>query len=64
VNNLAFRDYLRQSPGAARQYEMAKYAAVNGGATTLVAYSLAKSSVLEALLTRALESRSGTLEGG
>jgi GrpB-like predicted nucleotidyltransferase (UPF0157 family) len=64
VNNLAFRDYLRQSPGAARQYEMVKYAAVDGGATTLVAYSLAKSSVVEALLTRALESKSGHLEAG
>jgi hypothetical protein len=52
VNNLAFRDYLRHSPGAARQYEMVKCAAVNGGATTLVAYSLVKSSVVEALLTR------------
>jgi hypothetical protein len=41
-----------------------KYAAVNGGATTLVAYSLAKSSVVEALLTRALESKSGHLEAG
>jgi GrpB-like predicted nucleotidyltransferase (UPF0157 family) len=64
VNNLAFRDYLRQSPGAARQYEMAKYAAFNAGATTLVAYSLAKSAVVEALLTSALETKPGNLEAG
>ena len=33
-NNLAFRDYLRRSPVAARRYETAKHAAVAAGATT------------------------------
>jgi GrpB-like predicted nucleotidyltransferase (UPF0157 family) len=54
VRNLAFRNYLRRSPEAARRYESAKLAAVSAGATTLVAYSRAKSSVIEGLLIEAL----------
>ena len=55
VNNLAFRDYLRRTPDAAREYEMAKRAAIMAGATTLLAYSRAKSAVVEDLLNRALK---------
>jgi len=58
VHNLAFRNYLRQSPEAARRYESAKRAAVAAGATTLVAYSGAKRSIVEDLLAEALKSES------
>jgi GrpB-like predicted nucleotidyltransferase (UPF0157 family) len=55
VHNLAFRDYLRRSSEAARRYELAKRAAVTAGATTLVAYSRAKRSIVEDLLAEALK---------
>lgn len=55
VKNLAFRNYLRRSPEAAREYESAKHAAIMAGATTLVAYSRAKRAVVEDLLNRALK---------
>jgi GrpB-like predicted nucleotidyltransferase (UPF0157 family) len=55
ASNLALRDYLRGSPGVAREYESAKRAAVAGGATTLLAYSEAKRRVVEELVRRALE---------
>lgn len=55
VRNLAFRDDLRRSPEAARRYEAAKQAAVSAGATTLVAYSRAKASIVEELLAQALK---------
>ena len=58
VRNLAFRDYLRRSPEAARRYEAAKRAAVLAGATTLVAYSRAKASIVEELLAQALKAGS------
>jgi GrpB-like predicted nucleotidyltransferase (UPF0157 family) len=52
-NNLAFRDYLRRSPVAARRYETAKHAAVAAGATTLVSYSRAKREIVRDLLAEA-----------
>jgi GrpB-like predicted nucleotidyltransferase (UPF0157 family) len=55
VKNLAFRNYLRRSPEAAREYESAKRAAISAGATTLVAYSRAKRAVVEDLLNQALK---------
>ena len=55
VNNLAFRDYLRRSPVAARRYETAKHAAVAAGATTLVSYSRAKREIVLDLLAEALK---------
>ena len=54
VHNLAFRDYLRDSPLAAQRYEAAKRAAVATGAVHLVAYSRAKRSTVEHLLREAL----------
>jgi GrpB-like predicted nucleotidyltransferase (UPF0157 family) len=55
VKNLAFRNYLRRSPEAAREYALAKRAAIAAGATTLLAYSRAKRAVVEDLLDRALK---------
>lgn len=50
--NLAFRDYLRSHPEAARGYAEAKRAALEH-APTLLAYSHAKSRTIEDLLRRA-----------
>jgi GrpB-like predicted nucleotidyltransferase (UPF0157 family) len=56
-NNLALRDLLRRSASAREQYTRAKVAAAEGGATTLLAYSAAKASVVASLLSRALSER-------
>ena len=57
VRNLALRDYLRRSPEAAARYASAKRAAIAAGATTLLTYSKAKESVVEDLVSKALESQ-------
>ena len=51
--NLRLRDYLRQSSSARQRYEAVKLAAVAEGATTLLAYSAAKSDVVAVLLAEA-----------
>ena len=60
ITNLAFRDYLRVSPGACARYMESKQLAVAGGATSLVAYTRAKRSIIETLLAEARSVRRGT----
>jgi GrpB-like predicted nucleotidyltransferase (UPF0157 family) len=57
LGNLALRDYLSDTPAAAREYESAKRATIAAGATTLLAYSEGKRRVVEELLRKALEAR-------
>jgi GrpB-like predicted nucleotidyltransferase (UPF0157 family) len=57
IRNLAFRDYLQSSPGACLRYMGAKQLAVANGATSLVAYTRAKRSIIETLLAEALSVR-------
>lgn len=52
--NLAFRDYLRRNPDAAREYAKVKCSAFESGIRSLLAYSDFKSSVVTRLLGRAL----------
>jgi GrpB-like predicted nucleotidyltransferase (UPF0157 family) len=51
--NLAFRDFLRTDAKAARNYALAKWCAVRDGADTLLAYSEAKQTIVEAIAARA-----------
>lgn len=64
--NLAFRDYLRAFPEEAKRYEVAKKEAIQSGATSLLAYSEAKSAVIAKLMSQALlwqvEHRTGRAE--
>ena len=53
--NLALRDYLQSNPDAAAEYALAKRAAVEAGATSLLAYSDRKSDTVSRLLERALD---------
>jgi GrpB-like predicted nucleotidyltransferase (UPF0157 family) len=53
--NLAFRDYLRTHPEAAREYAETKQAAIQSGARTLLAYSDHKNAVLRRLLDQAIK---------
>lgn len=57
TNNIALRDYLRCSAEARERYRRAKTAALAGGATTLLAYSEAKSATVRTLLDEALAHR-------
>jgi GrpB-like predicted nucleotidyltransferase (UPF0157 family) len=52
-DNLSLRDYLRAHPEEAARYAEAKRAAIAGGATTLLAYSAARTNVLTALVEKA-----------
>ena len=51
--NLAVRDYLRANAGAARNYALAKWHAVSGGADMLLAYSDAKRGMIEMIVAEA-----------
>jgi GrpB-like predicted nucleotidyltransferase (UPF0157 family) len=51
---LALRDFLRASEPARQRYATAKLRAIDGGATSLLAYSAAKADLVEALLGDAL----------
>jgi len=51
--NLAFRDFLRADAEAARNYALAKWRAVKGGADMLLAYSDAKHAIVEAIVSKA-----------
>lgn len=62
-NNLALRQYLGRSPEAVRRYEAAKLDAIASGATTLLAYSDAKSRVVGELLAEALLDQAGDVLG-
>jgi GrpB-like predicted nucleotidyltransferase (UPF0157 family) len=53
TDNIAVREYLRSSASAQERYCQAKRAAVAGGATTLLAYSVAKSTAIQSLLKEA-----------
>jgi GrpB-like predicted nucleotidyltransferase (UPF0157 family) len=52
-NNIRLRDYLAAFPEARSRYSAAKRQIVQGGATRLLAYSVAKSSIVEELLSEA-----------
>jgi GrpB-like predicted nucleotidyltransferase (UPF0157 family) len=54
VNNLAFRDYLRENANARGRYANAKRQAVAHGARTLLRYSAEKADFVHALLEEAL----------
>lgn len=56
VRNLALRDHLRRAPDAVRRYEVAKRAALGEGSSSLLAYSAAKSAVIQELIAEALTS--------
>jgi GrpB-like predicted nucleotidyltransferase (UPF0157 family) len=51
--NLAVRDFLRANADAARNYALAKWHAVSGGADMLLAYSDAKRAVIEMVVAEA-----------
>ena len=53
--NLAFRDHLRMSADARREYSEIKRQAFNNGIRSLLAYSDYKSAVLSRLIVQALE---------
>jgi GrpB-like predicted nucleotidyltransferase (UPF0157 family) len=53
VNNLALRDLLLRDPAARERYAAAKRAALDAGATRLLAYSAAKNSAVAELLASA-----------
>lgn len=55
VANLAFRDHLRRSPDARREYADTKRQAFDSGIRSLLAYSDYKSAVLSRLIVQALE---------
>jgi GrpB-like predicted nucleotidyltransferase (UPF0157 family) len=57
VNNLLLREYLASSVEARRIYESAKLAALEAGATTLLAYSSAKAAVVSQLIAQARAAR-------
>lgn len=59
--NLAFRDYLRTHPEAAKRYETVKRQAVQSGATSLLEYSEAKSAIVQRLLSEAITWQTETL---
>ena len=52
-NGIALRELLRADAQARREYEIAKIAAINAGATSLIAYSAAKAPVLSKLISQA-----------
>lgn len=54
ICNLALRDYLRVNADARTRYAVAKFAAMDSGATQLLAYSQAKADVLQDLVEEAL----------
>ena len=58
TSNLLLRQYLRSSAAARERYALAKLAALDTGATRLVAYSSAKASVVEQLIAEAREAQS------
>lgn len=58
ADNIAFRDYLRAHPAAARVYEVAKRDAARQ-ATTLSAYSALKAAILTQLLAHARRHSAG-----
>ena len=51
--NLAVRDYLRANPESARDYALAKWHAVSGGADMLLAYSDAKRVMIAKIVAEA-----------
>ena len=51
--NLAVRDFLRGNAEAARNYALAKWHAVSGGADMLLAYSEAKRAIIEMIVAEA-----------
>jgi GrpB-like predicted nucleotidyltransferase (UPF0157 family) len=53
-SNLVLRDYLQAYPEEAKRYEEAKINAVSSGASSLLKYSAAKSTVLEELVSRSI----------
>jgi GrpB-like predicted nucleotidyltransferase (UPF0157 family) len=55
VANIAFRDHLRTSPDARREYAKTKRRALDSGIVSLLAYSDYKSVVLSRLIVEALE---------
>jgi GrpB-like predicted nucleotidyltransferase (UPF0157 family) len=59
INNIALRDYLRSSATARERYRQAKVAALADGASTLLAYSEAKSALVRELLDEALARQRG-----
>ena len=62
VANVAFREYLRTNPDAAREYVETKCSAVKNGATSLLAYSDYKSKLVSRLISGAVDSnRQGAL---
>lgn len=52
-DNLAFRDHLRSHPEMADAYGRRKFAIIEGGVQTLLAYSKAKAPDVDAILQRA-----------
>ncbi len=55
VANIAFRDHLRTSPDARREYAKTKRRASDSGIVSLLAYSGYNSAVLSRLIVEALE---------
>jgi GrpB-like predicted nucleotidyltransferase (UPF0157 family) len=60
TNNIDLRELLRGSARARERYNQAKAAALADGATTLLAYSAAKSLEIEKLLSEALSVQRGS----
>lgn len=61
-NNIRLRDYLAASPEAKKRYSTFKRQVVESGATSILAYSAAKSSIVEELLREAVEPSNNALE--
>lgn len=61
-NNIHLREYLAASPEAKARYSAVKRQAVQNGATQLLAYSAAKSSIVEELLREAAQQSDTSLE--
>jgi len=59
VNNLALRDFLQCNASARERYTLARRSAIASGATSLLAYSAAKATVVSALLQEALAASAG-----
>ena len=57
MSNLALRGYLRINESARQRYATAKRAAIESGATDLIAYSRAKADVIADLLAEAMANR-------